>query len=335
MIFKNKYNFMLFMLLIISIILSITTNSWFFMWMGLEFNLITFIMLIILKNSSEWSSAMKYFLIQSLSSSMFIYFSLLNYLIMNNYLIKVFLIFLNIALLIKIGVFPFYKWYPNLMNQLDWINCFILSTMQKLSPLIILSYKFNYTLLIILIMFNYLLSNLMMMNYSSMRMIFSYSSIGHSSWMILSLMKMMYLFNLYFMVYFYMTMMMFYYFMLNKINYLMDLYMNMNYKIFEKIMISFLMLSFMSFPFFIGFIIKWFLMLFMLEQMIKFIVFLMLMFSLISTFNYIRLFMFMIMQNLLMNKIIMFKKYNLTKKYYLILYFMSLIFLFFCGLNLI
>nr|AZL93497.1 NADH dehydrogenase subunit 2 [Taeniogonalos tricolor] len=335
MIFKNKYNFMLFMLLIISIIFCISSNSWFFMWMGLEFNLITFIMLIIFKDMSEWSSAMKYFLIQSLSSSMFIYFSLLSYFIMNNYLINTFLIFLNISLLIKIGIFPFYKWYPNLMNQLNWINCFILSTLQKLSPMIILSYKFNYMFLIMMILFNYLLSNMMMMNYSSMRMIFSYSSIGHSSWMILGLMKMMYLFIIYFLVYFYMTMMMFYYFMLNKINYLMDFYMNLKYGLIEKIIFSFLLLSFMSFPFFIGFIIKWFLMLFMLEQMIKFIVFLMLMFSLISSFNYIRLFMFMIMQNLLLNKMILLNKINLIKENYLILYLISLIFMFFFSLNLI
>nr|ALO71233.1 NADH deshydrogenase subunit 2 [Tychobythinus sp. 1 EF-2015] len=283
-----------FNLLIMSILITISSNSWFGMWMGLEMNMLSIIPLMNnIKNLFSSESSIKYFITQALSSSI-ILFSMILMIKMNN-LIPPQLnysmnLIINSVLLVKMGSAPFHFWFPEIMEGLNWPMCLIMLTMQKINPMILISYNFyNIGFLSLIIILNMLISGILGLNQTSIRKILTYSSINHIGWMLSSLMILETIWISYFFIYSLILMnitivlKMFNIFHTKQLILFMSKTPKVNF---------FFMLNFMSLggiPPFIGFLPKWL----TIQQLINcefyLISFSMIILTLITLFYYIRL----------------------------------------------
>ena len=190
MIFKFlPYNLLFLFSLFSSILIIFNSNNWFLIWIRLEINLISFIPIILsTSNQLEVEGSIKYFLIQAIASSiLFITLIILFSPETTFFPYKLLHLILIISLLIKIGAAPCHFWFPQVINSINWLGCFILSTVQKISPLFLLFYILSYwnlLLIILLTIINSWVGGIGGINQSQIRPLLAYSSISHISWMI-------------------------------------------------------------------------------------------------------------------------------------------------------
>nr|YP_009112303.1 NADH dehydrogenase subunit 2 [Upogebia yokoyai]AIY61425.1 NADH dehydrogenase subunit 2 [Upogebia yokoyai] len=176
-----------FFTLILGIFLSVSSPTWLAAWVGLELNLLSFIPIIaIKKNSFSSEASLKYFLIQALGSAAIIASaSLMLYMPMNVNLL------IELALLLKMGAAPFHFWFPQVMEGLDWISAIVLMTIQKIAPMVLISYTlnniFNQKFLIFFALVSSLVGGIGGVNQTMLRKLIAFSSINHMSWMLLSM----------------------------------------------------------------------------------------------------------------------------------------------------
>nr|YP_009122013.1 NADH dehydrogenase subunit 2 [Bombyx huttoni]AJH65743.1 NADH dehydrogenase subunit 2 [Bombyx huttoni] len=291
-IFMNNNSNKMFFLFIMffSTLISISSNSWFGCWIGLEINLLSFIPLISNpKNLLSVETSLKYFLTQSLASINFLFMILIKFSLMKNfYTDNIISMMLNTPLLMKMGSAPFHFWFPNIVEGLSWMNNFILMTWQKISPMILLSYYFNKNFLIMIIMMNLIIGTLGGLNQTSLRKLMAFSSINNLGWMIFSIMISENLWLFYFIIYSMMTFMMILMFYLMNMYFLNQLFINnMNFFIKLNLFINFLSLG--GLPPFMGFMPKWTIINFLLINKFYFLTFIFMMTSLIIIFYYIRI----------------------------------------------
>nr|UUL95414.1 NADH dehydrogenase subunit 2 [Gonodactylaceus sp.] len=179
--------------------MAVSSSSWFTAWMGLELNLLSFIPLISSETNQFSSEAsLKYFLTQALASAMILLASsaMVAGVMFHSYL-------LSIALLIKMGAAPFHMWFPMVAEGLGWLQFIILSTIQKIAPMALLSYVIDssYWLITLIIPASALVGALGGINQLMLRKLMSYSSIGHTAWMLSALLISESLWVIYFVVY--------------------------------------------------------------------------------------------------------------------------------------
>nr|AVY52168.1 NADH dehydrogenase subunit 2 [Lepidoptera sp. 1 TS-2018] len=289
MIFNSNKMFFLF-ILFFSTLISISSNSWFGCWIGLEINLLSFIPLISNSNNMLASEAsLKYFLTQSIASINFLFSILLKMILLKNFESNnIISIMINSSLLMKMGSAPFHFWFPNIMEGMSWFNNFILMTWQKITPMILLSYYFNKNLIIIIIILNSIIGAIGGLNQVSLRKLMAFSSINNLSWMLSSIMisENLWIFFL-FMYSFIISMMCFFFYILNMFFINQLFIFNMNYMIKLFFFINFLSLG--GLPPFIGFFPKWIVINFLLINKFFIITFILIMMSLILLFFYIRI----------------------------------------------
>nr|YP_009000477.1 NADH dehydrogenase subunit 2 [Eubasilissa regina]AHF21718.1 NADH dehydrogenase subunit 2 [Eubasilissa regina] len=327
---STNYNYtklMFFTTMMMSSLFSVSSLSFINMWMGMEVNLISFIPLMINNsNSLSSESMMKYFLIQSLSSANFLLSSII-LISMNKWFahfnwMNFFIFFImNISLLMKMGAAPFHFWFPKTMKGLSWMNCLILSTWQKIIPMIILSYCYLTMVLTFFIILSVILGSLMGFNQTSLQMILAYSSISHIGWMLVTMMINMNMWLLYFLTYSFLTSILMMMFNFMKIFHLIQIFSSkpstyINYFIFLNL------LSLGGLPPFLGFLPKWLTINFLILNKFYFMNFILIISSLINLFFYLRIMYSFLMMNyyeIKFNKIIL-NKINLM----IIMSFMSL-----------
>nr|ALO71082.1 NADH deshydrogenase subunit 2 [Pselaphinae sp. 8 EF-2015] len=282
-------------LILISTIISISSNSWFGMWLGLEINLMSIIPLMSnIKNSYSTESSIKYFIVQALSS-MIIMMSMIFLVNISNSPVTNFnnsinMIF-NSALMTKMGSAPFHFWFPEIMEGLNWINCFIMLTWQKITPMILLNYSLNSMFILIIIVFSMLISGIMGINQNSLRKILSYSSINHIGWMLASMMFFETIWLMYFFIYLIILSNLVLIFNLYKIFFMTQLmfFMSSNLKLNYFFIMNFLSLG--GLPPFIGFLPKWFTIQIMIFNNNYFLPFMMIILTLLTLFYYVRIMM--------------------------------------------
>nr|BBN79988.1 NADH dehydrogenase subunit 2 [Grandidierella japonica] len=189
MMLLHPSNIMFLTTLFMTIILAVSTDSWFVTWVALEMNIMVFLpMLLKKKNKYQSESALKYFLTQIIASIM-ILLALMQ--LKTAYGFSCFVILTS--LMLKMAAAPLHKWMPALVNGLNWESLFILLILQKVVPFTILSLNnpydsFDFTLSFFIIM-SALTGALMVLFQSSLMKMLAYSSIAHSAWM-LTLMMM-------------------------------------------------------------------------------------------------------------------------------------------------
>lgn len=282
--------------------------------MSLEFNLITFIPFIIYFNKFYKNISIKYFIIQAFSSSILILSSnlqLINIFDINN----IINIIINLSILIKLGAAPFHNWFINLINNLNWISCLILSTWQKIRPIILIIYSFNNKIIYFSIFISSLIGSIIGLNHQSLRLIIRYSSINHIRWILLNLIINEFLWLIYFLSYFLINCSIilifnkFNIFFLNQIN-------KINNK-FHKIIILFNFISIRGIPPIFGFIIKWYSIYFINWNNNYLLIIILVNFSILTFFFYIRICLILIIQiNLILkNNFILNYKINFNKNF--------------------
>lgn len=271
-------------------LISISSNSWFGCWVGLEINLLRFIPLICNNNNILISeTSLKYFLVQSLSSINFLFCILLKILILKNFEINFILaILINSSLLIKIGAAPFHFWFPNIIEGIIWFNRFILITWQKISPIILIIYYFNKNFLIIIIIINSIIGRIGGLNQTSLRKLIAFSSINNLGWIISAIIIRENLWILYFSLYSFLIRILCLLFSIINLFFINQLFfININYLIKLIFLINFLSLG--GLPPFIGFFSKWIIINFLINNNFFILNFILIIIRLILLFFYIRI----------------------------------------------
>nr|ANJ70524.1 NADH dehydrogenase subunit 2 [Hygrotus confluens] len=250
--------------LILGTMITISSQSWMGTWMGLEINLISFIPIISMKNnlySSE--SSIKYFLVQALASSIFL-FSIIMIMTKSKMINEIYIInksmflLMNSALLMKLGAAPFHFWFPEIIEGLSWMNSLILMTWQKIAPFIVISYimKFNMFMMTI-VMISTFIGSIGGLNQISLRKLLTYSSINHIGWMISSIIINEMIWLIYFSIYSFISITIILMFNKYNIYFMKQIYSMNNNNNYIKFIMFMNMLSLGGLPPFLGFLPKW------------------------------------------------------------------------------
>lgn len=272
-----------------SSIFSISSHSWVGMWIGLEINIISFIPLIINeKNVLSNESSLKYFLIQVLASSLFLLFCLINtfifYLITDYYINFFFSSLIIIPIIIKLGAAPFHSWFILVREGLNWIQCFILITWQKITPLIPLFFISSIQKEIMLFsILSLLIGSIRGLNQTSLKKILAYSSVYHLGWMFSRIYLSKTLLIQYFSIYIILNFLVVFLFLKNNFNNL-----NQIFNIKSPITLSFAILSLGGLPPLFGFLPKLIVLQNLILIKIFFISFIMIITALITLYFYLR-----------------------------------------------
>nr|QKW88755.1 NADH dehydrogenase subunit 2 [Idiocerus herrichii] len=292
--FMNSTMILFYSNMLLGVMLSLSSNNWMMVWVGLEISLMSFIPLMISNLTISSECAMKYFIVQSMSSSVFILgviFMLMG-VNMNYELIIV------LSMVMKMGAAPFHMWLLSMVEGLNYMAMFNMFTTMKIVPMmIIINMDLNLNLIIIITL---IVGSIFGLNQNSVRKMLSYSSIFNMGFMIYS-MKNLSLWMLYFFIYSINLFMLIKILMLNNINYINQFVVN-KIELKSKLSIWILMLSSGGMPPMMGFMGK----LVVIELSINFsdwlISLLMIVTSLLVMFYYNRLCFIMMSISSLMTK---------------------------------
>lgn len=283
-----------FFTIIFRTLISISANSWFSAWVGLEINLLSFIPLIISTNNIQSSeSSLKYFITQVFASSLLLFF-IIFYILKSNLIIELnfsnnFNFLIYASLIIKLGAAPFHFWFPNVLEGLNWINRLIIITWQKIAPIIIISYSLFNRIIFFIIISSIIVGSLGGLNQTSLRKIIAFSSINHIGWIVTALFFNENLWYLYFLIYTILNFSLIFLFHNIKIFYLnqiFSLFINSNLIKFIFI-INFLSLG--GLPPFLGFLPKWLIIQSLISLNQNFLILIIIIITLITLFFYLRI----------------------------------------------
>nr|AWB99681.1 NADH dehydrogenase subunit 2 [Chagasia sp. SP54_C] len=286
-------NNIFFIMLILSTLITISSNSWLGAWMGLEINLLSFIPLMNdnKKNLLTSESSLKYFLIQAFASSILLFsiITLMLFFNMNWFMDYKFneMLILS-ALFLKSGAAPFHFWFPEVMEGLSWINGLILMTWQKIAPLMLISYNIMFYFFSIIIIFSMMIGALNGLNQTSIRKLMAFSSINHLGWMILSMLNQNLLWA-YFMFYSFLSISIILLFNNFKLFYFNQIY---NIPLMNPMLKLFIFLNLLSLgglPPFLGFLPKWLVIQNLISSNQYFMLIISVFMALITLFFYLRI----------------------------------------------
>lgn len=151
-------------------------ESWFLLWVGLEINMIRFILLIYKKNTINVEVRLKYFFIQGIGSAMLLIILTLK----SSYFREILILILRY----KIGVGPFFFWFPNFCEGISWISCILVITLQKLIPFIFFRIFICFMIWVILLI-RIIIGVLGCFNECNIKKFIAFSSIHYAGWIML------------------------------------------------------------------------------------------------------------------------------------------------------
>nr|YP_010582948.1 NADH dehydrogenase subunit 2 [Typhlocyba choui]UGN61394.1 NADH dehydrogenase subunit 2 [Typhlocyba choui] len=286
-----------------SILMSISSSNWIMIWCGLEISLISFIPLMLSKKKMTSESTMKYFITQSISSTMLM-LGMMIMIMKGDYNYEYMLMS---SLLIKMGVPPFHSWVPTVVEGLSIMPMMILLTINKIAPLTIMSFlKMKLSLIIFITM---IVGSIMSLNQNSIKKMIGYSSIFNMSF-ILSIIKSNLMWTLYLVFYFLLMFMLSLILKMTNNNFI-------NQMVFSDSMVNKMtlwttLLSLGGMPPMIGFYTKYMVMTLMIEMKFLTLIFMMVMTSLVVMFFYLRMTFMSIMLFSIKGKIKLFNLNNMS-----------------------
>nr|ALO64624.1 NADH dehydrogenase subunit 2 [Lasioglossum calceatum] len=289
-------------LLIIMMLMTINSPNLFFMWMFLEISSMSFVIYLNINSIKTYS--ILYFLISSISSIM-IMFSFLtqSFMLDINY-------FLMFSIWLKLGMFPLNNWMNFMMKNINYISLMPLITIMKIIPMMIFIYFIKFNLMIITMLILLSLPPIMFsFNISSYPMLLNYSSMYNMPMIILfsyfNLNLMMTYLIMYMLITIYILLMLNSY----SIYYKNSLNINMLNK--NNFFFNLMMFSYAQLPPLSTFIMKWNLINYIIKTNNNLILIMMLMilYSLLMTFNYLNF-----NNNYFLNNMKIGHKININKK---------------------
>uniref|UniRef100_UPI003001AE58 NADH dehydrogenase subunit 2 n=1 Tax=Gnathophyllum americanum TaxID=390955 RepID=UPI003001AE58 len=267
-------------------IISISSPTWFTSWLGLELNTMSFIPLILLnKNSFSSQAALKYFLIQAISSATLMA-SAATLLISTNSMTM-----MTMSLLLKMGAAPLHFWLPPLMQSLPWMQCLMLMTIQKIPPMALMSYLISPqtgSIFMVASILSAMIGGIGGLNQTMMRKLMAFSSINHMSWMLAAIYLESSIWLNYFLVYSIVSCSLIIMLNMNQIFHIKQLFSMPNNQIYKiSTLLSFLSLG--GLPPLLGFIPKMMMTTLMVKQMMILWLFILMMNTLLTLFYYTRI----------------------------------------------
>lgn len=172
---------LLFILILLrSSILAIQIKEPLILWFLIEINTIRII--ILSKNENNKNKIITFFIYQTISSLAFLlYITFINQtlsLTPSSFIIL-------IAILIKIGSYPFFFWIISLSKSLSWTTNIIIITWQKIIPIAIIFKTLSSALVTPLIIFLLIPIALIFIKITNIKAIFITSSLMHTRWIII------------------------------------------------------------------------------------------------------------------------------------------------------
>nr|QWX95598.1 NADH-ubiquinone oxidoreductase chain 2 [Plectropoda cruciata] len=303
-------NKMLFLIILISSsLVTLSANNWLGMWMGLEMNLMSFIPLISKSKNKKSSQAMMiYFLSQSIGSITLLFSVLINSLVFTSPALinELTTIMIMISIMIKVGASPFHFWLPEMMVNLNWLECLLLMTWQKMAPLTILSNIMpNNWFMYTSIMLSVAVGSISGLNQTSLRKILAYSSINHLGWMMM-FMSMNTSWYKYLIIYSILITMICLLMNMKNVFFINQL-VSSSPSVMEKLTYVTLMFSIGGLPPFLGFLPKWMVIQSLINSELYLLLLIMMLFSLLTLFYYLRMMMSFILLYSTINKWIIHK----------------------------
>nr|YP_009243646.1 NADH dehydrogenase subunit 2 [Caridina gracilipes]AMX74297.1 NADH dehydrogenase subunit 2 [Caridina gracilipes] len=187
--------------LLMGIVMTFSASSWFTAWIGLELNLLSFIPLLATTKSDMYSTeaALKYFLVQALGSVLIVAAGPLGLYLQNSTATIT-----TLALLLKMGAAPFHFWFPPVVQGIPWPQCILITTVQKIAPMLLLTVvqsESSSFILMIASISSAIAGAIAGLNQTLTRKILAYSSISHMAWMLAAIMFNEQLWMIYFLMY--------------------------------------------------------------------------------------------------------------------------------------
>nr|WJK73076.1 NADH dehydrogenase subunit 2 [Desbruyeresia cf. marianaensis] len=299
------FSYMFFFMAAFGTLFSVSSCHWLGIWGGLEINLIGFVPLLVYQKSmSESESAVKYFVMQALGSSLLMFGSLSAYsmsfswdsLSSSSFFSCLSLMIITAGLIMKMGVFPFHFWFPGVMAGLPWLTCLLLATWQKVAPLFLVASLFELNVMfwffIILALVgsgSSLIGGLGGMNQTQIRALLAYSSIGHLGWIVFGMVHSSWVMKVYFSIYVLISFCIFMslWYLNSKVSKSLSGLVHLGFFGFS---IMVMLLSLGGLPPLLGFIPKWVVILMSMEFMLWPFTALLILGSLMSLFYYLSLF---------------------------------------------
>jgi len=168
--------------MLISIIISLRVSSNLLLWIRLELNMLRFLPIISSKENIEMENSIKYFLIQRWASVIFLMRFFFLHIINSN-----FYLLINLRLFIKLGMSPFHSWFIAILKTRSLITLFILSTIQKIIPLVIIfNIKSNSFLIFMVIFLTLIFIIVLLPRTININKVLAISSINNIIWLIIS-----------------------------------------------------------------------------------------------------------------------------------------------------
>lgn len=257
--------------------ITLNSNTWWLGWLGMEVNLLGFIILLTFNNFNERS--LKYFVVQSLGSVIFIRRSLLIEVTKNWFV----LLLLVISLTLKLGAAPFHIWIPIIAENISKYQLLFLLTWQKLAPFFLLFSVIQKKRIFIFAVCSLIIGAVGSINELRTFTLLIYSSINHTGWILIILVTNELITIIYILIYTLLISNVIYY-LNSKNRIILWLTNNKNRKI-----LFFNILSLGGLPPFSGFIIKWILIIELYKILNIFINFLRILTSIILLYFYLRL----------------------------------------------
>ena len=236
--------------MILSIFISLRVNSNFLIWILLELNIIRFLPIISSKEHIEIENSIKYFLIQRWASVIFlISFFFFNLFINNINYIIIFRIFL------KLGVAPFHIWFISILKTRSLFILIILSTIQKIIPLVILSnISIRFDLIYMIILINTIFLLIILSRIINLNKILAVSSINNIIWILFRIIFSLKLIFIFIIIYLFLLIGVFILYNLYNLNIFLQIN-RINY--FDKLIITIIFISLGGIPPLLGFLIKY------------------------------------------------------------------------------
>nr|QAX91142.1 NADH dehydrogenase subunit 2 [Schedorhinotermes medioobscurus] len=291
---SNPTKILLLTTMVSGVLVSVSSNSWFSAWMGLEVNLMSFIPLMSnIKNMYNTEASLKYFIVQVLASATLMFVVTMKasteglFTHTETYSTSM---LICTPLLLKSGAAPLHWWFPGVMEGLSWENCTLLMTIQKAAPLMLLSYSIeSNTFAITVILSSVVIGAIGGLNQTSLRKIMTYSSINHTGWMLTAMTTSESMWVMYFMTYTLLVTTVVATIKLSKASFINQMMMTNKESLVMKFMMFASLLSLGGLPPFTGFMPKWFLIQSMTNNNLTPMATLMVAMSLITLYYYLKI----------------------------------------------
>nr|WMY24001.1 NADH dehydrogenase subunit 2 [Psammotermes sp.] len=292
---SNSTKILLLVTLVSGMLVSVSSNSWFSAWMGLEVNLMSFIPLMSnIKNMYNTEAALKYFIVQVLASATLLFLVVMKATTEGLFTMSAPASYTPMIictpLLLKSGAAPFHWWFPGVMEGLSWENCTLLMTIQSAAPMMLMSYLIDASIFTsTIILTSVIVGSIGGMNQTSMRKIMTYSSINHTGWMLAALITGESMWIMYFAVYSTLVLTVTSIMSLSKTSFINQVLMTNSETTPMKFMMFTSLLSLGGLPPFLGFLPKWIVIQAMITNNMSPLMALMVITSLITLYYYLKI----------------------------------------------